>query len=54
MLRVPFTVTLPLAGFLVPFRRTVTDVVPPATTSNWAEPVNVVSPSTEVAVSEIV
>ena len=51
---VPFTLTLPLPFVLVPRRCTVTDATPPALTSNLAEPVNVVSPSVEVAVSAIV
>ncbi len=53
-LMVPFTVTLPLPVLLVPVRRTVTDDVPPAVTSNAADPVNVVSPSDDVAVSVMV
>src|SRR3989442_14930226 len=36
------------------WRRTVTDVFAPAVTSNLAEPLNVVSPSTDVAVSVMV
>jgi hypothetical protein len=51
---VPFTVTLPLPVGLVPLRCTVTDAVPPALTSNLAEPVKVVLASAELAVSVIV
>ena len=53
-LMVPFTATEPLPVLPEPFRRTVTDVVAPAVTSNVAEPVNVVSPSADVAVSVMV
>ncbi len=51
---VPFTTTEPFPVLLDPFRWIVTDVVAPAVTSNVAEPVNVVLPSADFAVSVMV
>jgi hypothetical protein len=53
-LMVPFTATEPLPVLPTPFRRSVTDVVAPALTSKRADPVNVVSPSADCAVSVMV
>ncbi len=53
-LMVPFTVTLPFPLSTVPRRCTVTDAVPPAVTSNLAEPVKVALCCAELAVNVMV